>query len=80
MPHAPSVQLIPLLLASLLLSTIPTPARAVSLESVTAAYGLTSASYNFSVPATALDSTDADAWLTQNWDLNGKISFGAADL
>ncbi len=51
-------------------------AATTSLSSLTSSYGLTSATYNFTPPTDTLNSNDADNWVLQNWDLNGKIQFG----
>lgn len=62
---------------SALLSFVPSPASAVTLESIIDAYSLTSAHYNFTVPNQALDSSDANTWIGSNWSLNGdKVDWG----
>lgn len=62
---------------SALLSFVPSPASAVTLESIIDAYGLTSAQYNFTWPNQALDSSDANTWIDSNWSLNGdKVDWG----
>lgn len=62
---------------SALLSFVPSPASAVTLESIIDAYGLTSAQYNFTLPNQALDSSHANTWIGSNWSLNGdKVDWG----
>ncbi|OXH28160.1 alginate lyase [Cryptococcus neoformans] len=62
---------------SALLSFVPSPASAVTLESIIDAYGLSNAQYNFTWPDKALDSTDANEWIDDHWSLNGnKVDWG----
>lgn len=64
---------------SALLSFVPSPASAVTLDSIIDAYGLTSAQYNFTWPDQALDSTDANDWIDSKWSLNGnKVDWGSS--
>lgn len=62
---------------SALLSFVPSPASAVTLESIIDAHGLTSAHYNFTWPNQALDSSDANTWIDNSWSLNAdKVDWG----
>jgi hypothetical protein len=72
----------PHLLLLILLTTITTTTVHAqnTLSSITAQYNLNAATFNYSVPSTALGSDDAQGWIRNHWDLTGKIAFGGNDM
>lgn len=61
--------------------TLSTPALSLSINDVLSSYSLTQASFNFSVPATTLNSDAATSWIASNWDINGnKPDWGNSDM
>jgi hypothetical protein len=64
-------QSVPLPLLTLFLALLAPPTLAAFLSDVLSSYALTSASFNFSVPDTTLNSDDATEWIADNWDING---------
>ncbi|WVR09442.1 hypothetical protein IAU60_006509 [Kwoniella sp. DSM 27419] len=70
----------PLLLAALL-AISPLSTSAVSLDSIVSSYGLTAASYNFTVPDETLNSADANSWINKQWSLvSKKVDWGQSDI
>jgi hypothetical protein len=65
----------------LALPLLSSRALADTLQSVISTYALTSVSYNFSSPATALNSDDATSWIIDKWGASGgKLDFGESDV
>lgn len=68
-------------LAFLATSATTASAQVQSLQSIVQAYGLTAATFNYTVPSRALESDDAYDWIRDNWDLTGnKIDYGVSDM
>lgn len=68
-------------LAFLATSATTASAQIQSLQSIVQAYGLTAASFNYTVPSRAMDGDDAYAYIRENWDLTGnKIDYGVSDM
>ncbi|KAK8854648.1 hypothetical protein IAR55_003387 [Kwoniella newhampshirensis] len=71
----------PILLLAALLSLVPSPSTAVTLDSILSANALTAASFNFTSPDQTLNSADANDYIVKNWDLNSKrVDWGNSDI
>lgn len=68
-------------LAFLATSATAVSAQVQTLQSIVQSYGLTAATFNYTLPSKALESDDAYDWIKENWDLtNNKIDYGVSDM
>nr|ODN94488.1 alginate lyase [Cryptococcus depauperatus CBS 7855] len=67
--------------ALLVLAINPALVTSVDVQSIVGTYGLTTATFNFSMPEEALNSDNANKWIESKWSLaNSKVDWGSSNI